>query len=30
LVHYDQGHVSVPYAKYLSGVFGAAIKPLLK
>jgi len=29
-VHYDQGHVSVPYARYLAGVFGAAIAPLLR
>jgi hypothetical protein len=26
LVHYDQGHVAVPYAKYLATVFTQALK----
>ena len=29
VVHYDQGHVAVPYAEYLSGVLDHALKPLL-
>jgi hypothetical protein len=30
IVHSDQGHISVPYAKYLAGVLATAIAPLLK